>query len=81
MTMAPERPTPIRPFLAWCITITGALVVIETLAEYGLRRGWTHAAMGFFVFAMGLWHIDRSRRAKRGAPADASRREIVNGEP
>jgi hypothetical protein len=81
MKMAPEQPTPFRLFSAWCCVFVGALLVIYSLAAYGLRAGWTHAAGGFLTFAIGLLIIDTSRRAKRGAPADASRREIANGEP
>jgi hypothetical protein len=81
MKMAPKRPTPFLLFSAWYCVLVGALVVIYELVYYGLRAGWTNAAGGFLAFATGLAIFDRSRRAKRDAPADASRREIENGKP
>jgi hypothetical protein len=72
MKMAPKRPTPFLSFSARYCLIVGALVVIYELVNYGLRAGWKNAASGFLAFAVGLLIFDRSRRAKRGAPADAS---------
>jgi hypothetical protein len=80
MKMAPERPTPLLLFSAWCGIFAGALWLISSLATYGLRAGWAPVP-GFLLFVTGLGVIDRNRRAKRGAPADPSRRENVNGGP